>query len=511
MGIVGTMAAGLLTAAVAAGTMAGQIGPDVVVNDLYSIRNWGAVDGIHAFTVGTEACNLGDAEAIWIDTQPSPNQHPVIVQNAYRLSTVDGAPRFDQIGMSWGKHAFCALDFEGCGPCKDTSNCDWLSVGCSDPYDAVTNGTQVRLGPRSEINPWTGAYPYPYVLNWSQIGDLIFKRLQIAGDDLDPALHPGARYFIEAIYLTTDEPAWGTQYNNAAWREVMFEPAGSLYLLRFVAPTVPMQTAVEAWASVDPSVSISSSQVMDIAGTTAVDGVFLLASSVTDLGDGTWHYEYALYNYNVERGAGSFTVPVGEAAVTGVGFRDVDYHSGELHDGTDWAIVPPGAAATTGGGSSVDRSGDRGRSVSWSTDPHASNPAANALAWGTMYTFRFDADAPPADGAITVGLFRPSGPGEPDVIEIAAPVPSSGGFGCPGDANGDGETNAADLSALIGAFGQMVTPGTSGDLNGDGLVNGADLSVLVGSFGCMVPDDAVGGLLGEDAPEATGELRSLAE
>jgi len=55
---------------------------------------------------------------------------------------------------------------------------------------------------------------------------------------------------------------------------------------------------------------------------------------------------------------------------------------------------------------------------------------------------------------------------------------------CPGDANGDGDTNGADLSVLLAQFGSSVTPNTGGDFNGDGQVNGADLSVLLGNFGC---------------------------
>lgn len=55
---------------------------------------------------------------------------------------------------------------------------------------------------------------------------------------------------------------------------------------------------------------------------------------------------------------------------------------------------------------------------------------------------------------------------------------------CAGDANGDGDTNGADLSVLLGQFGSAVTPGTGADFNGDGQVNGADLSVLLGNFGC---------------------------
>ena len=55
---------------------------------------------------------------------------------------------------------------------------------------------------------------------------------------------------------------------------------------------------------------------------------------------------------------------------------------------------------------------------------------------------------------------------------------------CPGDANGDGLTNGADLSVLLGQFGTSVTPSTGADFNGDGQVNGADLSVLLSNFGC---------------------------
>ena len=52
-----------------------------------------------------------------------------------------------------------------------------------------------------------------------------------------------------------------------------------------------------------------------------------------------------------------------------------------------------------------------------------------------------------------------------------------------GDANGDGAVDAADLSVLLGQFGQNVTPGSGADFNGDGVVNSADLSVLLTRFG----------------------------
>jgi len=65
-----------------------------------------------------------------------------------------------------------------------------------------------------------------------------------------------------------------------------------------------------------------------------------------------------------------------------------------------------------------------------------------------------------------------------EAIISVGPPPS-----CPGDTNGDNQVNGADLSVLLGQFGQSVPPSTGADFNGDGLVNGADLSVLLGQFG----------------------------
>ncbi len=66
-----------------------------------------------------------------------------------------------------------------------------------------------------------------------------------------------------------------------------------------------------------------------------------------------------------------------------------------------------------------------------------------------------------------------------DVAVVVVAVPPM----CGGDANGDEVVDGADLSVLLGQFGQSVTPGTAADFNGDGVVDGADLSVLLFRFG----------------------------
>ena len=52
---------------------------------------------------------------------------------------------------------------------------------------------------------------------------------------------------------------------------------------------------------------------------------------------------------------------------------------------------------------------------------------------------------------------------------------------CPGDLNGDGLVDGADLTILLADWGLFVN--SLADLNGDGLVDGADLSALLGDWG----------------------------
>jgi hypothetical protein len=105
----------------------------------------------------------------------------------------------------------------------------------------------------------------------------------------------------------------------------------------------------------------------------------------------TWHYEFAVYNLDSDRAIGGLTVAIPSGtAITNVGHKDIDHHSGEIYSTADWT-----ATVTATG-------------VSWSTETHASNPNANALRWGTMFNYWFDADvSPSAMGAVTFDVFEP--------------------------------------------------------------------------------------------------------
>ncbi|HMN96992.1 MAG TPA: hypothetical protein PKC43_13430 [Phycisphaerales bacterium] len=55
---------------------------------------------------------------------------------------------------------------------------------------------------------------------------------------------------------------------------------------------------------------------------------------------------------------------------------------------------------------------------------------------------------------------------------------------CPGDLNGDGSVDGADLAVIFGNFG---IPGAPGDLNGDGILDGSDIGLFLSLWGPCAP------------------------
>ncbi len=395
-------------AAAEGGSPKGVTGPDVVVFDLFDTDYYGAVGGTSAYAVGTESCNRGDEPVAWISGN---SEHPVIAQNLYRLK--DG--RLEHLGQSWLKHGFVSINGSNCDTCVSPPNGGaQLGVGCSDPYWASLNGSQNRLGPRSEVNAFTGEYPMPHSEPDGGTYTTLSGRLQVPTDDVTVALNSGAIYFVEGQYVTLDDAGAGNSLNNASYRKVMLENSGALTPIDSTVEALP---AIFAWNAEDPSVAVQKVQIPG-------EGVFFIAYSASDNGDGTWRYEYALFNLNSHRSARSFAVPIeANTVVTNVGFHDVDSHSGEPYDLTDWSV-------------SVDNGAGW---VMWSTDDYATNANANALRWGTMYNFWFDADAAPQTGGAPIGLFRP---GSPSTVEPMVLAPSGGGSVIFSDGFESGDTTA---------------------------------------------------------------------
>ncbi|MGB2985665.1 MAG: hypothetical protein WBE26_07250, partial [Phycisphaerae bacterium] len=435
------------------GEAAGDIGSDVIVAMLQSVMRYGRVGDITAYAVGTWACNVGDARAGWI---AHTNDHPLILQNMYRLK--EG--RFEQIGMSWCKHGFYAVSGSLCSPCYDPTDGSELGVGCSDPYSAQLNGVQGNMSMRSDVNAHTAYFPYPPT--WGEWEELIDKRLQVHDADLDPDLNQGAFYFVQGHYVNASDVAAGNSNNNASYRRVVvFEPeeTPNVFEVNPTGVTQRQQPAIRAWKDTDSSVVETDAQVPG-------EGLFIVAMKMTDLGTGFWHYEYAIQNLNSDRCAGSFTVPLPRGAVLqNIGFHDVDYHSGEIYDLTDWeATVVEG-------------------SITWTTESYDVNPNANALRFSTLYSFRFDANVGPGPALAIIGLFKP---GLPEEVQVRTMGPTPGPIDCQPNGIEDccdiecgapgGECDVPGCGGSDDCSGNLVPDECEPDCNENGIADECDIA-----------------------------------
>ncbi|MCA8961044.1 MAG: hypothetical protein KDC38_11055 [Planctomycetes bacterium] len=459
----------------AASALHAQIGPDLTISEVAvpsGVVHFGSAGGIEAYGWGVTTCNLGGVPAQWIADTP---EHPIMVRNLYRLEN----DRFEQIGMSWVSHEFCALGTAGCGSCGLATPCEQLGAGCATPTSGTVAGSVGVLGPRSDVDISTSSYVYPPTLSPSGSSPLL-GRLQVATTDIDPALHPTARYFAEIQVASLDDQQFGVLTNNVSWRELDVLSPSALII---VADTHVGEPALAAWVESDPTVMLEDALVPG-------EGRFWLASRVEEIGPGTWRYDYTLFNESSHRSARSFTVPI-PAAITDATFHDVAYHSGEIYSGSDWTFAAIGATAQ------------------WETDPFTTDANANALRWSTAYSFGFTCGVEPIVGTATVGLFRP---GTPDTIEIEARIPMVGAVSFRrGDANVDGGWDVADsvfiLASLFTAGSPLPNCLSAADVNDDGTFDISDaIYGLAGLFtaGAPPPPAPWPGCGSDPTPDALG-------
>ena len=418
-----------------AAPVGGGIGTDVIVGDLTGPTRWGTFGGETAFSLGTTSCNIGDQPLVWI---ANGTNHPVITQSLYRVK--DG--RIEQLGQSWLKHGFTALQQNLCGGCQPNPNGSALGVGCSDPYGATLNGSQGGLGPKSEVNATTGGFAWPYrsLLSNNDPENVLRGRLVVANDAINPAMNAGASYYTESQYIHPEDAAAGNDDNNASYRRVTTSGSGSNFNMSFSGPTVRQEPAINAWKVVHPDVELYEVDIPD-------DGRVIVGVRTTPNGGGGFHTEVAVYNLNSHQSVRSMSMDFCSGSVSSPGFNDVSYHD-EPYDETDWA-------------SSVT-----GSEMEWSTETFAQNQNANALRWCCLYSFWCDSDNEPAE--ITLGLFRPG-----TVSEMTIDL-----GGCPtvllGDANQDGLVNLLDVGPFVDLLGNGGFLAEV-DMNGDGVFNLLDV------------------------------------
>jgi hypothetical protein len=396
-------------------------GPDIIVGDLPDMVEVGNTGSQVGLGVATTSCNNGD-QPVNFHALPE-TDHPFFPQNFYRMSGgADNTQRFEQIGQAWIKHAFGADELDECNLGCDTSNCvtfSQLCPGCADPYLADENGWYDLLGSRAWVNPFTGFFlsnPDP-ANHTGHNHDGASHRIRVNISDLNTTLNQGATYFAEAQYLTPQEYAWCqahpgqcNMFNNASHRQFLVNGTTD-FTFSPVGVTGRMQPAIMAWTG-----ATVTQQEPDPGN----DGIWFMGYKVTNPTPGLYHYEYALYNQNLDRSIQSFSVPLsGGTNLSNIGFHAPPQEPGWANDNI------PGGQGYSSMPWNVTQDAS---SITWNTETFAQNQAANAIRFGTLYNFRFDADQPPQSASATVGFFKT---GSPSMVAIQAPAGGGGGTPTP--------------------------------------------------------------------------------
>ncbi len=398
---------------------AAVVGPDMKFCQLFGLTQFGRLGSVVGLGLATTSWNVGDAPLLWF--QNPDERHPFIVGNVYRIKD----DRFEQIGQSWVKHAFCALDSSQCTTSCQGTGCTTLGVGCTDTYGAGLNANRTYLGPRYEVDPWTGSYTYPGShLSNSHSHNAIDHRLQVHDDDLNQTLNAGASYLAEGYYVCLDDV---NVMNSISHKVITIvgAPGGTWSFGMSGSGSSPTDgPAILSW----PGATFTTiAQELPVVEFVSPDGRCILGAKATGLGGGMWRYEYALYNVDMDRKVSSFSVPLAAGAVVNnIGFHAVQSH-GEPFNNDPWT-------ATVGI-----------QSIDWTT-------TGNPLRWGTLYNFRFDTNASPDTTSVTLGLFEP---GLPSSVSGSTVGPIQG----PPDCDGDGITDACELDCAAGP----CVPGTCGN------------------------------------------------
>ena len=364
--------------------------------------------------IGISACNNGNAD---LNFQHLPNpDHPVVAQNLYRMSGgATNDDRFEQVGQSWVKHMFFALEQNGCGFGCSASNSGGNAPrrGLFRSESTSSNGDQNNLGSRAWVNPFSGVFPGSNPNPDDHAGHThsgVTHRILAEDSDLDTMQNPGATYYAEVQCITRRmEFAWCqahagqcNMYNNVSFRRFNVFGTTSFSFVA-VGSTVRMARPLHAW---------TGATINSIEPAPGNDGRAFIGYKVTNPSAGVWHYEYAIYNQNLDRAIQSFSVPLG----CGITVSNPGFHAPLNHPG----IATRRNTWRAGFSNTPWTANQTANALSWNTETFAQNQNANAIRFGTLYNFRFDSNRPPQAANATIGFFKT---GNPDHRRDPSPYP----------------------------------------------------------------------------------------
>lgn len=391
-------------------------------------------NGTTGFSTLTTSCNKGQTNIDWY--APMNENHPVIVQNLYCVR--DG--RIEQFGAAYLKHGFLATNTSNsnCGVGQHPGTGSLLGPGLTDTYGTGNNSDRYYLGPRSEVNPFTGEWTAwgswfdlgvggtipdgQRSLTSSQANSLPAhqNRIEVRDADLvNPTSEPRT-YVYEAFYLCEQEinldNQIGCRQTNISW-------SGSAWSTMDSGAYMEGKPAIMRYVElVNAGKNVPAGDVLAVGGkvSNVSEGVVYVAANPIRLGGGLWRYEFAVFNYTSDRQIREVKIPVlNGMTVTNIGFRDTDQNAANNWTGTY----------------------SNGQIV-WATETQQQNPNANSLKYGYIYNFSFTANVPPVANTAYLGMFKsgslgnltgsvmapPPGTFSPASFQVILGIPAGGGL-----------------------------------------------------------------------------------
>jgi hypothetical protein len=334
------------------------------------------------------------------------DQHPLLIWNLYRINA-NGS--IEQIGRSGVKHAFLTINAGCADSCFDSHS---LGRSCGDTYGTGNNDSPWDMGPRSEIVPATST--------WGRCGsiwdpecdgsehdngnDSWTQRLKTHESQVDPAVNTGATFMMDSWYLARQDI---NIYNSMATVTGTPHYSGGQWSFNGQS-NYRLGAAIDRW--VDPASPPPNAMNTELAVT---EGHAKLAVKVTDLGNGSWRYDYAVMNLDFAR---AVTQPAG--ANGGPDPRVIS------NQGFDSFTIPAGGTigATTFSNGMLDVPGwtesSADGTVTWTA------PDGGTLDWGTLYSYSITTTSAPVAGTASLHVALS---GTPVAYDVATLVPAASG------------------------------------------------------------------------------------
>ena len=358
------------------GDFSGQV--DVALIAMNAVQQQGRVGDRVVITPSAVLKNVGTANVPWqaqfSGTFPPYNtdQHPFLVWALFRES----GGFFEPIAYSDVKHAFLTIN-SNCAPGSCTIG-SVLGLGCEDVYGVGTNGG--HLAPRSEIRPHAGTWAHcnfpapdtashfdqaaPFCSADNNGGGETTLTHRATASDAELSV-VGASYYFASWYVVRDDI---NIFNSMGWRRIAPFRNGNTWTF-LLGTTFKQGSVLDAF--VDPARQSTTRSNATFKDPKA--GAVQVAATVTNLGNGSFRYVYALMNHDFDAKVGSLSIPIDPSAT----IDSLRFSDGDSDTTNDWTAAIGSGQAT------------------WTP------PASSAqLDWGTALTISFVANAPPISNTV---------------------------------------------------------------------------------------------------------------